>query len=172
MSQLLPATHADGRTTKFTATIWRNMGKNKNGWKLDSEATSANTGAAKKPVDLDSEMKYKALMDQAKGLLTDGHLELTLAKYNEALAIKSSPYLKGQITKVSALLEHDKEVAQQEEAFKTAVLEADEAFAKEDYVAALELYSSALDIRKDDNVAAKVKECETKIDEEDSDLLG
>lgn len=149
--------------TRFTAMVWKHMGANKNGWVQITKAQydgSAPTGKSngKKPEGLEDEAKYRQIFDQGKGFEADGKLEDALGRYEEALALKSSPALKGKITKVKKAMEAAKKTDNRNELVQMAT----EALVENDFELAIESLESAQEIEKTEETAAKIEEIKKK----------
>ena len=150
---MIKAKHpASGRTTFFTDMVWKNMGKNKNGWIADDGSMPEIVAAA---ADVEDSAEYLKLTEQAKGLLTDGKLVESLAKYQAALAIKSNSFVKGQINKITALIETE---------FAQLVADGDAAVKTQDFETAVEKYGAALDIREDEELDEKFQSAQASLE--------
>lgn len=134
--------------TKFSTMVWKHMGKNKNGWTGISKAQyegKAPTGKSdEKPADLADETRYRQLYDQAKGFEADGKLAEAKGKYEEALTLKSSPTLKGKITKLGKAIE----AAAKNNNRKELIEMAETALVENDFETALESYAAAQEIEE------------------------
>ena len=91
--------------SQFTSTVWKNLGKNKEGWRLDPERNASNikTAPAKSPTvkkDLNTGERYKALIAQAKGFETDGLWQKALDRYSKAYALKQTKALEKKFSDI------------------------------------------------------------------------
>lgn len=155
------------RKTRFTAMVWKHMGKNKNGWTEISKAQyegKAPTGKSdEKPADLADETRYRQLYDQAKGFEADGKLAEAKGKYEEALALKSSPTLKGKITKMGKTIE----AAAKNDNRKELIEMAEAALVENDFETALESYAAAQEIEE----TLETKNEITKVEKAQADAM-
>lgn len=143
------------RKTKFTETVWKNMGQFKNGWKVITESqfhdenfTVANVTEAPKSIKDDTrKVDFSATIKQAKGLEKDGKLAEALVKYQEAIAVKSNP-------KLLAKVEELKTAIQNEVAYTEFMTNA-QAIEHADVEGALAFYKEALELKPDSKEAAE-----------------
>lgn len=162
--------------TAFTPMIWKNMGKNKNGWVAISEAeykgkeatneppkdvkeamAAANTDNGKEATNeppKDVEAEYKKLYEMGSGLAKDKKYEAALAKYEAAQKVKDTPTVKGRITKMKKAIE----AAELENARKELVTTAEVAIIDKDYEGALEAYEAANEMKVTEDVTVKIEE--------------
>lgn len=163
--------------TVFTSMIWKNMGKNKNGWavitkeeyegKKDEvpadvkEAMAANNTEPTKTTEtptVDTEAEYKRLYEMGSGFAKDKKYAEALKKYEEALAVKETSNVKGRITKMKKAIEAEELESSRNELLETA----DAAVKSKDYEAALEAYEAANEMLETKEVTAKIEEVKTK----------
>lgn len=147
-----------GQTTRFTKMIWKNMGKKKNGWVEITKAQyegKAPTGKATDtpPDDLTDEKRYRELYDQGKGFEKDGKFTEARERYEAALALKSSPTLKGKINKMVEAEEQEAERGNRAELVEMG----DHAMAVNDFETALESYEAAQEIEQTGDVKKKIE---------------
>lgn len=155
--------------TAFTAMVWKNMGSNKNGWvqitKEQYEGSAPTGQPTSKPANVENEAKYRQLYEQGKGFEQDGKLADAKVKFEEALAIKSSPNLKGKINKLAKAIaeaaEAEKSKANRDELLSTA----EAAMLEADFEGAIEAYEAAQELEATDDVAAKIAEAQQKLDD-------
>jgi len=156
-------------TTKFTKTIWKNMGKNKNGWEQITFAqftgaapTGASSGkAAPKPTGLGVETNYKKFMEQAAALINDGELATALQRYQSAYDLKPSTSLKGKMNKLGAQLEEQANAAARNELLANA----ESAFAEGDYDTALAGFEAAQEIEETKETTARIEATKAAMEE-------
>lgn len=143
--------------TEFTPAAWRAMGKNKEGWKLDSASGSADDAAE----DVENVQKRAKLIDAAEGLQKDGDHTGAKAKLMEAQSIKDGKDVK-------------KLIADSDKAARADyITKGNEAKEKEDFTTALEQFGMAQTIKDGKDVKALISEMEEALNpsEEDADLL-
>lgn len=114
-----------------------------------------------------ADREFGEKMAEAKKAYKEEELENALSLYKEAAGIKPKEQLpKDLIAEIEAkIAERDKN----EEAFNTLVAAGDAAVSSEEYDQAISKYEEALDLRKDDDVQAKLdkaKEKKTELEEE------
>mgnify|MGYP000271213157 CR=1 FL=1 len=152
--------------TIFSAMIWRNMGKDKNGWKpVTKEAYDALVASkldpTKKasraftdvPEEVVKESEYQQLIAQGKGFEADGKLEDAKARFIKAYDLKNTPAIKGRITKLT------KAIAKVEaDAARAELVEAGDLAAQAgNYEDAVEAYESAQAMKETNDIEEKIK---------------
>lgn len=170
---MIKAIHtATGRTTVFTELIWKGMGKNKNGWEIDNSEDVDNAAAE---LDLQDNGDYLARTKEGKALLEKGNLAGALAAYQAAQAVKDNSYVKGQIYKISALINAELAPAPaapvapapavvEPTPFDVLVAEGDAAINDQDFETAIEKYGAALDIQEDEEVDSKFQAAQASLE--------
>ena len=126
-------------TTTFTDMIWRNMGKNKNGWTAITESDFSGVQADLKAAQANTGISYKDLVARAKGLETDGVLDKALELFKQAYAVKQTKALATKIGKMEEVLETQAKVEQAQPLVEAAKQMAD----NEDYATAIEFLGQA-----------------------------
>lgn len=140
------------QTTTFSSMAWKAMGKNKNGWELVDPEASETVKA-----DVDTEKAYKALIKDANKAEKDGDYALAIEKLTEAQEIKPTPLSEQKIAELSTKTEADAKYADM-------VKSGDEAFGKEDWATAFEMYAEALAIKEDKNVRANYNKAQKALE--------
>ena len=165
--------------TQYSDMVWKAMGTNKNGWvevtkaQYTGDAPVAKSGGTK-PAGLDNEAAYLKVYNQGKGLEKDGKLVEAKAKFVAALALKSTPNLKGKITKLTNLIEAaakaalGKDDAQKAYNNRRELIDmADTALAANDLETALESYQAAQEIKATSATQKKIDALIKETEEED-----
>ena len=143
--------------TRFTALIWKNMGKNKNGWvpiskeHYDSKTVTAAPGAAGNAGgEVVNEQEYRKLFDQGKGFEADGKVQEAFAKFQAAYAIKPNNSLKGRINKIDKAIQEGKARA-------ALIIAGDASIAEGDYETGLDAYEQANALAVTEDLTAKIE---------------
>ena len=145
-ANLLPAYHPDGRRTRFTELAWSMLPPHKNGWTLDKKVVEVNNmqGGAEKPTDV----RMRQLIAQAQGFEKDQNWEGALQRWRQIKATDpTNEVAQGKIDEMLSRLTGDEapettgdEAPEMTQAdIKKAAMEA---FKKEEFETALELFSS------------------------------
>lgn len=111
--------------------------------------------------------EYKKIVATADALRDQGKYSDALAKYNEALKIKEEPYVKGEITKMTALAANEKKAAENAANYKKAIDNGETLFSQKKYTEAKAAFNQALIYKANDPTALKrIADIDAKIKEE------
>jgi len=102
-----------------------------------------------------NEEKYQETIKKADTTLASKRYTDAISLYQVALSIRDELYPKDQIRKIQQIIDDEKKVKEQEQmaidkVFKEIIAKAEKAFNDDKLAVALELYLSALDVKKDE----------------------
>lgn len=152
--------------SRFTKFNWKQLGGQKNGWEQITEQQYLNFKDSLKnlqdiedadPLGASMESEYRKLTEQAKGFVKDGKNKDAVEKFLLAQKLKPSAWIQGQINTLKKSIEND-------ESFEEFKETADKAIKDGDFIFAIEVLESALEIRKDDEVIKLLEELKQKLD--------
>lgn len=150
--ELIHAVRGNEKTT-FSLLAWKLMGKNKNGWVESSDNTEAVAGVQ---TDIETERSYKDTYNRAINAEKEGDLLSALDLFKLANETKPTKINEEKIVALTQQIEKDAQ-------FNELVKNGNEALTNGDNATAFEMYNSALEIKKDKAIEAKVKEIQKKL---------
>ena len=149
-----------GRRTEFTRYVWDTMGKDKNGW---SEVVDVDVKSAEN--DQTNEKEYQKLIKEANKAEKEKKEDILKAKLQAAYALRPTPLVAERLGKLGVVVLNTATdaISQNDANFNELVKSGDDAYNKQQYDVAFEMYGGALEIKEDEAIRTKYKECEGKL---------